>query len=166
MRNAKHAWFLFGLFLLVGMPLATVAIGAEPGAEAGGDEEPVEAPAGEVPEGDGEAAEEGEELPVEAEEVMLGEQVVTATRRKGEIFRLTRFITLVDRESFRRMNLNVAVDALEYRIGTWVEHRTGSTGDAVVRGLSGGNLLALVDGCSLSSFWGEGGFAAYRDSGE
>jgi outer membrane receptor protein involved in Fe transport len=29
----------------------------------------------------------------------------------------------------------------------------------VIRGLSGGNLLALVDGNTLSTFWGEGGFA-------
>ncbi|GEM_PF-1553976 len=92
-------------------------------------------------------------------EVAFGEEVVTATRTKARPFRLTRFVTLVDPEMFDRQELNVAVDALEKRIGTWVEHRTGSTGDAVIRGLSGGNILALVDGCSLSTFWGEGGFA-------
>ncbi len=85
--------------------------------------------------------------------------VTTATRTRTEAFSLSRFLTIVDEDEFRRLNLNVAVDSLGLRIGTWVEHRTGTTGDPVIRGLSGGNLLALVDGCSLSTFWGEGGFA-------
>jgi outer membrane receptor protein involved in Fe transport len=85
--------------------------------------------------------------------------VVTGTRTEADVFKLSRFVTLIDRDAYARMSLTVAVNALEHQIGTRVEHRTGTTGDAVVRGLAGGNLLALVDGCSLSSFWGEGGMA-------
>ncbi|MHC4599481.1 MAG: TonB-dependent receptor plug domain-containing protein [Planctomycetota bacterium] len=85
--------------------------------------------------------------------------VTTPTRTAVRPLKLSRFVTFIGEEEFERMGATVAVNALGSKIGTWVEHRTGSTGDAVVRGLSGGNLLTLVDGCSLSTFWGEGGFA-------
>ncbi|MHC5079440.1 MAG: TonB-dependent receptor plug domain-containing protein, partial [Planctomycetota bacterium] len=130
---------------------------AEPKKEEPKKEEPKkEEPKKEEPKKEEPKKEEGKKEPKEVE---LPSMVVTATRTRGETFRLSRFVTLVNEAAFSRMGLSVAVDALEKEIGTWVEHRTGSTGDPVIRGLSGGNLLALVDGCSLSSFWGEGGFA-------
>ncbi len=98
--------------------------------------------------------------PASGKEYEMEEVTVwTATKTKTNVFRLSRFLTIVDEEEFRRLNPTVGVDTLGLRIGTWVEHRTATTGDPVIRGLSGGNLLALVDGCSLSTFWGEGGFA-------
>jgi len=38
--------------------------------------------------------------------------------------------------------------------------RTASTGDPVMRGFAGFNLLALIDGNTFSTLWGEGGFGA------
>jgi hemoglobin/transferrin/lactoferrin receptor protein len=89
----------------------------------------------------------------------LDRVVVTATRGPRETFDIPRSITVADEENLRRKNQLVALDALDERIGVWVEKRNGASSDPVLRGLSGGNVLALVDGNSLTTLWGEGGYA-------
>lgn len=89
----------------------------------------------------------------------LPELVITASRHEQPALESPRAITIVDEEELRRSLVGVAVDALALEPGVWVEHRTATTGDPVIRGLSGSNLLALIDGNTLSTFWGEGGFA-------
>lgn len=85
--------------------------------------------------------------------------VVTATRGEADPIQVPRAISWVGEDELSRSLAAVAVDALRLLPGVWVEHRTATSGDVVLRGLSGGNLLALVDGNTLSTFWGEGGFA-------
>ncbi|RMH04170.1 MAG: TonB-dependent receptor [Planctomycetota bacterium] len=99
-------------------------------------------------------AQEGKEKPQAVAEIL-----VTASRHQDEPLEVPRGVNVVGEEELRRSLQAVAVDALRLEPGVWVEHRTATTGDLVIRGLSGGNLLALVDGNTLSTFWGEGGFA-------
>jgi hemoglobin/transferrin/lactoferrin receptor protein len=92
-------------------------------------------------------------------EIVLGETIVTATRTPRGLFDLSRSVTVADQEEIRRKNRLSVLDTLDDKIGMWVEKRTTTTSDPVIRGLSGGNLLALIDGNSLTTLWGEGGFA-------
>ena len=89
----------------------------------------------------------------------LDKVVVTGSRGPREIFDLPRSVTLVDDQELHEKNKLVALDALDERIGVWVEKRNGMSSDPVIRGLSGGNVLALIDGNSLTTLWGEGGYA-------
>ncbi len=85
--------------------------------------------------------------------------IVTAARANRSLHDVAASVTVVDEERLRERVLISALDALDDQIGIWVEKRTQSTSDIVLRGLSGGNILALIDGSTLSTFWGEGGFA-------
>ncbi len=96
-----------------------------------------------------------DEIPV----VEFGEVIVTATRLPKLEVRIPRATNVVREQRIRERGVTSAVDALDDQVGIWVEKRTAHTSDPVIRGLSGGNLLALVDGNTLSTFWGEGGFA-------
>ncbi len=98
-------------------------------------------------------------LPAQQNEEPPREIVVTAERHESAIFDTPRSINVVDEQELRRRNQAVALDSLQHEIGIWIEHRTGTSADPVIRGLGGGNILALVDGNTLSTFWGEGGFA-------
>lgn len=89
----------------------------------------------------------------------LDEIVVTATKTPSTLFDLSRSVTIVNQEEIREKNTLSSLDTLDDRIGVWIEKRTATTSDPVIRGLSGANILALVDGNSLTSLWGEGGFA-------
>ncbi len=93
------------------------------------------------------------------EPARLPTTAVIASRTTRPTLRTPRALTLIGREELDARGGQVLVNALHERMGLWVEHRTGTTGDVVMRGLSGGNILSLIDGCSLSTFWGEGGFA-------
>ena len=97
-------------------------------------------------------------VPVE-QVVDLPEVVVTATRVLTPERVVPRAMTVVDEKRILRRSVPSALDVLDDEIGVWIEKRTMHTSDPVIRGLSGGNILALVDGNTLSTFWGEGGFA-------
>ncbi len=96
----------------------------------------------------------------EGEKVYILEPIiVTATRTEREVFNIPKAVTLVEtREIGRKNNLSV-LDGLNDKIGIWVEKRTTTTSDLVIRGMSGFNILALIDGNTLSTLWGEGGVA-------
>jgi hemoglobin/transferrin/lactoferrin receptor protein len=91
--------------------------------------------------------------------VVLDEIVVTAWRIEEDPYDVSRSITAASREEIVRRDATTALETLDDRIGIWVEKRTATTSDPIIRGLSGGNLLTLIDGNTLSTFWGEGGFA-------
>jgi outer membrane receptor protein involved in Fe transport len=96
----------------------------------------------------------------EAGEVSFHEEVVViATATERDEFETPRALTIVSREELERENHLSVVDVLDGRVGVWVEKRTITTSDPVIRGLSGSNLLALIDGNTLSTLWGEGGYA-------
>lgn len=85
---------------------------------------------------------------------------VIATRSRRAVVRTPRAVTLLGHEELVARGGQVLIDALHERTGLWVEHRNGTTGDPVMRGLAGGNILTMVDGNSLTTFWGEGGFGS------
>ena len=89
----------------------------------------------------------------------LDEITVTATRTVRHGFDTPRAVTIVDRDEIEKESQPSIIDSLDDKAGIWVEKRTMTTGDPVMRGLSGGNILALVDGCTLTTLWGEGGYA-------
>ncbi len=86
-------------------------------------------------------------------------EVSTPARHRMQELEVPRAVSVVTQERIVRRAAVNALDALDDQPGVWVEKRTAHTSDLVVRGLSGANLLALVDGNTLSTFWGEGGFA-------
>ena len=101
--------------------------------------------------------------PVEAElppmVVHAPPDVVTPSRTTTPVLDVPRAVDVVTKDRIRERAPLSVLDALDDQLGVWIEKKTSQTSDPVVRGLSGGNLLALVDGNTLSTFWGEGGFA-------
>ncbi len=89
----------------------------------------------------------------------MPEVVITATRVLTPEQIVPRSMTVVTSTRILERGRPSVLDALDDQIGVWIEKRTAHTSDPVIRGLSGGNILALVDGNTLSTFWGEGGFA-------
>lgn len=85
--------------------------------------------------------------------------IITASRYEENTFTSPRSMTVASAQQIEDKNQFSALDAFDDRIGIWIEKRTTTTSDPVLRGLSGGNVLALVDAQSLSTLWGEGGFA-------
>ncbi len=83
--------------------------------------------------------------------------IITASRVADDPFELARSVIVVNQEDLIRRNQASVLDSLNRSIGIWVEKRTATTSDPVMRGLAGANILALVDGNNLSTFWGEGG---------
>ncbi len=87
----------------------------------------------------------------------LDEISVTATRSERRGFNTPKAINVADSDEINRENQLSIVDSLDDKIGMWVEKRTLSTSDPVMRGFAGANILALIDGCTLTTLWGEGG---------
>lgn len=96
---------------------------------------------------------------LEENRTQLNSVIITASRYAQNTFTSPRSMTVASAQEIKDKNQFSALDVFDDRIGIWVEKRTTTTSDPVVRGLSGGNVLALVDAQSLSTFWGEGGFA-------
>lgn len=145
-RRSSFSWLLSGLLILACGSTAAFAQDdpptpppVEPPPAAPVDATPVEVPIENV--GD------------------LPEVVVTATRVLTPERIVPRAMTVVDSKRILHRGVTSAIDSLDDEIGVWIEKRTMHTSDPVIRGLSGGNILALVDGNTLSTFWGEGGFA-------
>ena len=143
-RTLRRTWFLTLALILVVGPVAAYAE----------DDPPPPAPVVVEPPADA-----AEPVPVEVPIQDLGPIVVSATRLERPEFSVPRSVTLVPARRIQERGIPSTIDALDDQIGVWVEKRTAHTSDLVIRGLSGGNLLALVDGNTLSTFWGEGGFA-------
>lgn len=90
-----------------------------------------------------------------------GEITVTATRTGRDPFDLPWGVTIASKEDLQANGSFVAMKALSRRnAAMWYDERTSTTSDPIIRGFSGFNLLTLVDGNTLSTLWGEGGFGA------
>jgi outer membrane receptor protein involved in Fe transport len=86
---------------------------------------------------------------------------VTATRTQRDVFELPQSVTIVTRDEIQDSGNFVAMKAISRRSAAiWYDERTFTTTDPIIRGFAGFNLLALVDGNTLSTLWGEGGFGA------
>jgi hemoglobin/transferrin/lactoferrin receptor protein len=90
----------------------------------------------------------------------VGTMVITASRVKEAAFEIPRSMTIVDQIRLRERDSLSVLDSLDDQIGIWVDKYTTTTSDPVIRGLSGTNLSALIDGNTISTFWGEGGLHA------
>ncbi len=97
--------------------------------------------------------------PASQDPVTLPPVRVTAFRLSQDPFELPRQVSVVDLETLTRRDQSSVLDALDREIGIWIEKRTATTSDPVIRGLSGANILATIDGNPITTFWGEGGFA-------
>ncbi len=90
-----------------------------------------------------------------------GEITVTATRTRRDPFELPQAVSVFDRETVLEVGPFVAMRAPTRRHpAIWYDERAGTTTDLIIRGFAGFNLLTLVDGNTLSTLWGEGGFGA------
>ncbi|MCR4316885.1 MAG: TonB-dependent receptor [Planctomycetes bacterium] len=118
-----------------------------------------------------ESPEESETTPVESEEEMeepseessedraeynLASESVTAARSGFNAFNLPRSTNLVNKTRMDNEQWGVALDRLSHSPGIWLERRGSTTSTLVMRGLSGRNVLATVNGHSLTTLWGEG----------
>ncbi len=89
------------------------------------------------------------------------EVTVTATRTSRDTFELPQTVTVFDREELQASGPFVVLKGVVRRdAGIWYDERTSTTVDPIIRGFAGFNLLTLVDGNTLSTLWGEGGFGA------
>lgn len=93
-------------------------------------------------------------------QILINETIiVTATKSERSVFETPRAVAVKDEKAYQQRSPVTALDALDDQIGIWTEVKTGTTSDPVIRGLSGANILALVDGNTVTTLWGEGGYA-------
>ncbi len=110
--------------------------------------------------GFGVAAETDENSSLDDREIRVKKKiVVTATKSEREVIDIPRAVILETPESYDNRSPVTALDALDDDIGIWTEIKTATTSDPVMRGVSGSNILALVDGNTVTTLWGEGGLA-------
>jgi outer membrane receptor protein involved in Fe transport len=87
--------------------------------------------------------------------------IVTATRTRRDPFEVPRSIRVFTRDEIQDVGSFVGMKAISRRdAGIWYDERTSTTTDPIIRGFAGFNLLTLIDGNTLSTLWGEGGFGA------
>jgi outer membrane receptor protein involved in Fe transport len=90
-----------------------------------------------------------------------GEITVTATRSRRDPFNLPQSVAIFSRDDIQTNGSFVALQAISRRdAAIWYDERTATTTDPIIRGFAGFNLLTLIDGNTLSTLWGEGGFGA------
>jgi len=109
----------------------------------------------------GKGEEIGAAIDTYADAPRLEETVVTVTRVKRPTFELPRSTTVIPKETIQEGNPVHIIDVITKRdAGIIMDIRTNTTGDPIMRGFAGFNLLTLIDMNSLSTLWGEGGFGA------
>jgi outer membrane receptor protein involved in Fe transport len=86
---------------------------------------------------------------VAAEQDVLDEVLVTATRRTVSTVEISSALTLVDGERAREQKL--LTDALANNVGVYLQQTTPGQGAAIIRGLRGSSILHLVDGMRLNN---------------
>ena len=84
-----------------------------------------------------------------AEQDVLDEVLVTATRRTVSTADITSALTLVGGEHAREQKL--LTDALADNVGVFLQQTTPGQGAAIIRGLRGSSVLHLVDGLRLNN---------------
>ncbi len=105
------------------------------------------------------AVEGGLQDTIDATGVAEPEITITATRTAHDTFDVSRAVSVFDRDEVQQVGGFVAMRTVSRRHpAIWFDEPTGTTTDPVIRGFAGFNLLALVDGNTLSTLWGEGGF--------
>jgi hemoglobin/transferrin/lactoferrin receptor protein len=145
------------------LALATGTARAEPAADTG---DPAAAGTATTTEGADapEAETEGETGKVDEELDVLEsdkEITVTATRTERDTFELPHAVFIATREEVDDVGRIVGLKTISRRDpAVWYDERTYSTTDPIIRGFAGFNLLTLVDGNTLSTLWGEGGFGS------
>ena len=88
-------------------------------------------------------------FPVFAQDEIIEEIQVTATRRPVEVSDVTAALTVVSSEEIARAKL--ITDSLAAKPGVFLQQTTPGQGAAIIRGLKGSEVLHLVDGMRLNN---------------
>lgn len=88
-------------------------------------------------------------VPVPAEEVP--ETVVTATRVERQVFETPQAVTILDDQDVEEANTAATPDLLKYAEGVYVQKTNLGGGAPFIRGLTGKQVLILVDGVRLNN---------------
>ncbi|MHC4859905.1 MAG: TonB-dependent receptor, partial [Planctomycetota bacterium] len=121
-------------------------------------ETPLETPPVDEPEVPGALEEAIDEV---EEPTRVPETVVTPTRGEREVFDVPKAVTVISKDTIAEYSPTQIVDVLTRRSpGIIMDIRTSTAGDPIMRGWAGFNILTLIDGNTLSTLWGEGGFGA------
>jgi outer membrane receptor protein involved in Fe transport len=86
-----------------------------------------------------------------AQERVIEEVQVTATRIGGEDQPVSEAVTVVNTAELADAQIQVVTDALRGQSGVFVQQTTPGQGTAIVRGLKGSEVLHLVDGMRLNN---------------
>jgi hemoglobin/transferrin/lactoferrin receptor protein len=87
--------------------------------------------------------------PAEADDDLLEQVIVTATRRSIDMTEVAAAISTVDSET--AISHKLTTDALQSLPGVYLQQTTPGQGAAIIRGLKGSAILHLVDGMRLSN---------------
>ncbi|MCS6915617.1 MAG: TonB-dependent receptor [Myxococcales bacterium] len=96
-------------------------------------------------------AENDKERPEDAGPRIRYEAVVTATRHRSSVFETTRAASVVDRDELRSRPPRTTAEALNDEEGVFIQRTNYAGGSPFVRGLTGQQVLLLVDGIRLNN---------------
>ena len=86
-----------------------------------------------------------------AEEAVLPEIVVTATRTEEDSARLPQSTSVATAEEIRERHPTQPIEALRNEPGVWIQKTGAGGGTPVVRGMMGNTVLYLVDGIRINN---------------
>ncbi len=87
----------------------------------------------------------------ESPEPRAPEIVVTATRVERELFETPQAVTVIDDEQVREANATATPDLFTYAEGVYIQKTNLGGGSPFIRGLTGKQVLLLVDGVRLNN---------------
>ncbi|MCZ7648888.1 MAG: TonB-dependent receptor [Planctomycetota bacterium] len=85
------------------------------------------------------------------------EVIVTASRTPAPYTDSSRSVTVIGEKRLAERGSASILDVLSDQPGVWLEKRNSTNTNLILRGFGGANNLALVDGDTLTTLWGEGG---------
>lgn len=85
------------------------------------------------------------------EAITLPQIAVTAIRTEREVVETPQAITVIDKRELRRANVSRTPDLLRYAEGVYVQNSNLGGGSPFIRGLTGKQVLILVDGVRLNN---------------
>lgn len=93
----------------------------------------------------------GASLAADPQPVALDTVVLTATRSAQSVFGLPIAVTVVDREELDQDTASSTPDLLERALGVYMQKSNAGGGSPFIRGLTGKQVLLLVDGVRLNN---------------
>jgi len=87
----------------------------------------------------------------QAEEAATPEMVITATRVERQVFNTPQAVTILNDADIQEANTAAAPDLFKYAGGVYVQKTNPGGGSPFIRGLTGKQVLILVDGVRLNN---------------